>query len=143
MKKLVPVMFPSLFVFTLGIGTVWGGTEDGLVAHYNFSEGSGATLHDSTTNQFDGPIVTASWVTGPVYGNALDFNGSSGRVDLSSAAALSTIGGLNHGSISVWFYYRGIPAGNSISPVFYLGESGFNNFLVIEVGHNAVGNEKL
>jgi hypothetical protein len=143
MKKIFPAMFLSLIVLTLGIGTVWGDTEDGLVAHYRFAEGSGTSLHDSTSNQFDGPIVNASWVTGPVDGNALNFNGSTGRVDLSSAAALSTIGGLSQGSISVWFYYRGIPAGNSISPIFYLGEAGFNNFLVIEVGHNNAANEKL
>lgn len=143
MKKLLPIMAGSLVVSTLSIGTVWGGTEDGLVAHYRFDEGSGTTLHDATSNQFDGPIVNAAWGAGPVSGYALNFNGSTGRVDLSSPAALSTIGGLSQGSISVWFYYRGIPAGNSISPIFYLGEAGFNNFLVIEVGHNSATNEKL
>lgn len=143
MKKIFPAMFLSLVVFTLGIGTARGGTEDGLVAHYRFSEGSGTMLYDYTPNQLDGDIMNASWVTGPVSGSALNFNGSNGRVELSSAAALSTIGGLSQGSISVWFYYRGIPAGNSISPIFYLGEAGFDNFLVIEVGHNNVANEKL
>lgn len=143
MKRLFRLMFMLLAPFTLDIATAQGGTEDGLMAHYEFAEGSGATLYDDTTNQFDGTINNASWVSGPVSGHALNFNGSSGKVDLSSAAALSTVGGLSQGSISVWFYYRGIPAGNSISPVFYLGEKGFNNFLVIEVGHNNVSNEKL
>lgn len=142
MKKLFPLMFLSLAISTLGMGTVRGDTTDGLVAHYRFTEGNGTVLHDYAANQFDGDIVDASWVTGPVYGNALSFNGSTGRADLSSAAALSTIGGLEQGSISVWFYYRGL-AGNPISPVFYLGQKGYNNFLVIEVGHNKVGNEKL
>ena len=143
MRKTFPTMFLSLLAFASGIGAAWGGTEDGLVAHYRFDEGTGTALHDSTPNQFDGSIVNGSWVTGPVYGSAVNFNGSSGRVELSSAAALSTIGGLSQGSVSVWFYYRGIPAGNSISPIFYLGEAGFNNLLVIEVGHNSPTNEKL
>lgn len=143
MKKLFPMMSLPLVVFTLGIGTAWGEPTNGLVAHYRFDEGSGTTLYDDTANQFDGPITNASWTTGPVYGNALNFNGSTGKVELSSQAALSTIGGLSQGTISVWFYYRGIPAGNSLSPIFYLGESGFNNFLVIEVGHNDITNEKL
>jgi hypothetical protein len=143
MKKLFRVMFLLLAPFTLGIGAAWGGTEDGLVAHYHFDEGSGPTLYDYTVNQFDGAITNASWVTGPVYGHALNFNGSTGKVDLTSAGSLSTAGGLSQGSISVWFYYRGIPAGNSISPVFYLGQKGFDNFLVIEVGHNSATNEKL
>jgi hypothetical protein len=143
MKKLSSVMFLALALLTLGTGTAWAGIADGLVAHYRFAEGSGASLHDDTPSQFDGNIYNASWVAGPVSGYSLNFNGSTGRVDLSTAAALSTIGGLTQGSISVWFYYRGIPAGNSISPVFYLGEAGFNNFLVIEVGHNDPANEKL
>jgi hypothetical protein len=143
MKRIFPIMILSLVFFNLGIGTVWGGTEDGLVAHYRFAEGSGTTLYDYTPNELDGPIYNASWVAGPVYGHALNFNGSTGRAELSSTAALSTIGGLSQGSISVWFYYRGIPAGNAISPILYLGQAGFDNFLVIEVGHNSVGNEKL
>lgn len=143
MKKRFLVVFLSLFSFTMGARTVWADTEDGLVAHYRFSEGGGTSLYDYTPNQFDGTILNAQWVTGPVYGHALNFNGSTGRADMTSAAALSTIGSLTHGSISVWFYYRGIPAGNAISPIFYLGQAGYNNFLVIEVGHNAAGNEKL
>jgi hypothetical protein len=143
MKSICRTMFLLLAPFALGAGTAWGGTEDGLVAHYLFEEGGGTTLHDDTPNHFDGSISNAAWVTGPVSGFALNFNGSTGKVDTSSAASLSTIGGLPQGSISVWFYYRGIPAGNSISPVFYLGQKGFDNFLVIEVGHNAASNEKL
>jgi hypothetical protein len=142
-KKHFPIIPLLLAASTLGVGTAWSGTEDGLVAHYRFSEGSGPTLYDYTPNQFDGAINNATWVTGPVYGSALSFNGSSGNVNPTSAASLATIGDLGQGSISVWFYYRGIPAGNSISPIFYLGQKGYNNFLVIEVGHNAVGNEKL
>lgn len=143
MKKRLSALLLFSLAFTLGSSAAWGDTTDGLVAHYGFAEGGGTTLHDDTPNQFDGPIFNASWVTGPVSGNALSFNGSTGRVDLSSTAALSTIGGLSEGSISVWFYYRGIPTGNSISPIFYFGEQGYNNFLVIEVGHNQINNEKL
>lgn len=143
MKKRVLAAFLPLIALSLGIDAAWGGIEDGLVAHYRFDEGGGTAVHDDTGNQFDGAIFNATWVNGPVSGNALSFDGQTGRVDLSSPAALSTIGALSQGTISVWFYYRGIPGGNSISPIFYMGQKGFHNLLVIEVGHNDVTNERL
>jgi len=38
------------------------GNEDGLVAYYKMSDGSGTLLTDNSTNSYNGTIVGASWV---------------------------------------------------------------------------------
>src|ERR1044071_1408718 len=53
----------------------------GLVAAYSFDENSGTTLGDQSGNGRNGTIVDGSWTTGK-YGSALNFNGTSSRVDL-------------------------------------------------------------
>ena len=40
------------------------GTEDGLVAYYNFNEGSGIILNDLTGNGHDGTVVGGLWASG-------------------------------------------------------------------------------
>jgi hypothetical protein len=47
--------------------------NDGLVAHWNFDEGSGQTLTDSV-NGHNGTIYGATWTTG-ISGSALQFDG--------------------------------------------------------------------
>src|SRR3954451_22405748 len=51
------------------------------IAAYSFDEGSGTTLGDATGNGRTGTIVGATWTTGK-FGSALNFNGTSSRVDL-------------------------------------------------------------
>jgi Concanavalin A-like lectin/glucanases superfamily/Bacterial Ig domain/Bacterial Ig-like domain/Fibronectin type III domain len=53
----------------------------GLVAAYSFDENSGGTLGDQSGDGHDGTVVGASWTPGK-YGSALNFNGTSSRVDL-------------------------------------------------------------
>ncbi|HWR89593.1 MAG TPA: LamG domain-containing protein [Dissulfurispiraceae bacterium] len=114
----------------------------GLALYYPFSEGTGTILHDHSDNNLHGTILGGRWASGPASGYAISFNGLTGEADLPSRAA-DLVGSLKQGTISVWFYYEGIPLGNAVSPVLYLGENGFNNFLVIEVGQNSLSNEKL
>src|SRR3954470_14510966 len=51
------------------------------IAAYSFDEGSGTSLGDATGNGRTGAIVGATWTTGK-FGSALNFNGTTSRVDL-------------------------------------------------------------
>ncbi len=56
------------------------GVNDGLVVHYDFSEGSGNILHDKSGNGYNGKIHNATWVKSE-YGSALHFKGKKSFVD--------------------------------------------------------------
>lgn len=56
-----------------------------LVGYWNFNEGSGSVANDSTENNNDGIISSATWTTGK-YGNALLFDG--GLVNVSDSNSL-------------------------------------------------------
>jgi hypothetical protein len=58
-------------------------SDDYMLAHWKFDEGSGSTLEDSSSNNFDGAINGASWTTG-YSGYALDFDGVNDYVNLDS-----------------------------------------------------------
>ncbi|RLJ10179.1 MAG: hypothetical protein DRP15_00895, partial [Candidatus Aenigmatarchaeota archaeon] len=60
----------------------------GPVAHWRFDEGSGSTVYDSTSNNNDGTINGASWVTGK-YGAALKFDGVDDYVNCEYNSSLS------------------------------------------------------
>ncbi|HVO55610.1 MAG TPA: NHL repeat-containing protein, partial [Solirubrobacterales bacterium] len=47
----------------------------GLVAAYNFDEGTGSTAHDDTGNGHDGTVEGATWSGSGKHGSALDFGG--------------------------------------------------------------------
>ena len=65
----------------LGDGTVLYSDGGGLVNRWQFSEGSGSAVADSEGSD-DGTITDATWTSGTWIGdNALDFNGSSAKVD--------------------------------------------------------------
>ena len=51
----------------------------GLVAHWNFDEGAGQTLKDTSGHGHDGAIVGSSWSNGCVRGG-LSFDGRDDRV---------------------------------------------------------------
>jgi fibronectin type 3 domain-containing protein len=79
----------------------------GLVAAYNFNEGSGSTVTDLSGNNLTGKIVGATWTTGGKYGNALSFNGTSSYVDLGNPAALQLTGSI---TIEAWVKAAADPA---------------------------------
>jgi PKD repeat protein len=61
----------------------------GLVAAYSFSEGGGSTVADVSGNGNNGTLTSgADWTTQGKFGNALVFNGSSGRVDIPDTPSL-------------------------------------------------------
>ena len=60
----------------------------GLVAAYNFNEGSGAKLLDRSGHSNHGTILNGAWTTGK-FGGALAFNGSSTRVVIPNSPSLA------------------------------------------------------
>ena len=50
------------------------GLDEGLVAYWNFDEGSGNITHDSSSNNLSGDIVNPNWIPG-ISGSALNFTG--------------------------------------------------------------------
>src|SRR5262249_33813075 len=66
----------------------------GLIAAYNFNEGSGTTVNDASGHGITGTVHGTTWTTGGRYGNALSFNGSSSYVDLGNPALLQITGSM-------------------------------------------------
>src|SRR5262249_25142493 len=66
----------------------------GLIAAYNFNEGSGTTVNDASGHGIIGTVHGTTWATGGRYGNALSFNGSSSYVDLGNPALLQITGSM-------------------------------------------------
>jgi len=93
-------------------------TEAGLVAYWNFNEGVGGTLGDSSANNNDGTLVGAvTWVTGHTGGGgdyALDFAGTDADyvvvADHSSLHINSTAN--KSFTIAAWLYNHGSHYGN-------------------------------
>src|SRR5207248_4699384 len=61
----------------------------GLVAAYNFNEGSGTTVADGSGTGNTGTVSGAAWTTAGRYGKALSFNGTSSRVTVAGASSLN------------------------------------------------------
>lgn len=64
----------------------------GLIGAWNFNEGTGTAVHDSSGNGNNGTLVPdngATWTSAGKYGGALSFNGSSGKVSVANADTLS------------------------------------------------------
>jgi len=62
-------------------------TDAGLVGHWKFDEGAGATAYDSSGNGNDGTIHGAEWDDGK-YGEALHFNGADNYVEVPTSDSL-------------------------------------------------------
>ena len=71
--------------------TVMRDLNSGLVAYWNFDEGSGNILHDVSGNGNDGTIYGATWVRG-VKGYALRFDGENDYVDVPDSSLLDLTG---------------------------------------------------
>ena len=82
-------------------------TNYGLVAHWDFDQGSGFTLEDQSGNGNDGTVYGPSWSTGN-SGGGLSFDGSSDSlvVPLSSSLDISGEGV----SISGWVNLNELPS---------------------------------
>jgi hypothetical protein len=71
----------------------------GLVGWWNFNEGVGNTVGDSSGNGNNGTISGASWTTGQ-YGQALNFNGASSYASVPDSPSLR---GMTELTIAVWW----------------------------------------
>ena len=83
------------------ISTAGAPPTSGLVAYWKFNEGSGTTTADSTTPHSNGTLLgNPTWTTGTVEG-ALQFNGSTSRVDIGNPSELQLTGAM---TVSAWVY---------------------------------------
>lgn len=67
--------------------------DEGLVGYWKFDEGVGSTTKDESQHGHHGTISGAKWVEGKV-GKALEFDGSSARVDIGNPPALQLTGAM-------------------------------------------------
>ena len=89
----------SLACFVLLLGLV-GNTSAGLLAHWEFDDGSDTTALDSSGNGHVGTILgDPQWVTGVIGSGALSFDGSDGLVEAGHDASLSLTDAL---TITTW-----------------------------------------
>jgi hypothetical protein len=73
----------------------------GLVAAYDFSEGTGPSLSDRTGAGHTGTIAGATWTTQGKFGNALTFDGANDWVTVNDANDLDFTSGL---TLEAWVY---------------------------------------
>jgi len=66
----------------------------GLVAAYGFDEGTGTTVTDASGNGNTGTTSNATWAATGKFGKALQFNGTSARVNVPNAASLQLSTGM-------------------------------------------------
>jgi Concanavalin A-like lectin/glucanases superfamily len=91
-----------LWIVIFGVRYAEAVRADGLVAQYQFDEGSGAVVKDSSGNGLDGVTVgSVKWVTG-VRGSAMSFDGLT-RVSVPASRVLDLSGKL---SITSWLKGR-------------------------------------
>lgn len=75
-------------------------SEEGLVGHWNFDEGTGTTANDSSWSGNNGTMNGSSyWTADGRYGNAFNGNGSSNYVNLGNPDSLRITGDL---TIEAW-----------------------------------------
>lgn len=84
----------------------------GLVASYNFNEGSGTVLHDSSGYDNNGDIDGATWTDDVEVGKCLDFDGLNDYIENSSTE--TPIGSLAR-TFSAWTYLETDKRGTIIS----------------------------
>jgi len=75
-------------------------TDPNLVGYWNFDEGSGTTVFDSSSKGNNGTISGATWVDG-IKGKALSFNGSNNKVTI-TYTNLDFEGGYKDFSTGFW-----------------------------------------
>jgi len=89
----------SLACFVLVLGLV-GNASAGLLAYWEFDDGSGTTALDSSGNGHSGTLLgDPQWVTGVIGSGALSFDGSDGLVEAGHDESLSLTDAL---TITTW-----------------------------------------
>jgi hypothetical protein len=80
----------------------------GLVAAYDFDQGSGSTLTDVSGKGHHGTISGAVWISSGKYGKALVFDGVNDYVRVSDSAALDLT---THMTFEAWVYPTALQSG--------------------------------
>jgi PKD repeat protein len=75
--------------------------RSGLVAAYNFNEGSGTRLNDVSGRGNHGTISGATWTTSGRYGRALFFDGTNDWVTVNDSSSLDLSSGM---TLEAWVY---------------------------------------
>ena len=84
-----PVVVTVSGVASNGMNFTATGPEPSLVAQYNFNEGSGTVLHDTSGNGNEGAITGATWSGSGKFGGALVFSASSSWVTIPDSTSLT------------------------------------------------------
>ena len=84
--------------------TALTGNEANLDLYYNFSEGSGSTLNDLSSNGVDGTIVGATWVNdnAPVITCSLSVDAGADLAVCDGGSVTLSLGNSNNGSVGFW-----------------------------------------
>ncbi len=100
-KKLIFLIF---FALTLSMAA---NVSAGLIAHWEFDEGSGTIARDSSGKGHDGTLLgDPQWVTGMIGSGALSFDGTDGLVEAGDDASLSLTDAL---TITAWVSVQAAP----------------------------------
>ena len=98
-------LFLAVLAAALGWRAVIAAPENGLVAHYNFDEGSGSVVHDLSGNKNHGTLHGAPFVQNG-KGHALQFDGKDDYVDCGDDESLDL---RRKFSIALWVRTKGPP----------------------------------
>src|SRR5882724_1140104 len=102
------IVFLGVVVATALAGNSSAIAQTGLVAAYDFAEGAGPTVADSSGSNNTGTISGATWTPAGRFGSALVFNGTSAVVTVPSAASLQLTTGM---TLEAWVYPTATPTG--------------------------------
>jgi fibronectin type 3 domain-containing protein len=114
------VVLGLTLIALLALSAASGAAPTGLVAAYSFDEGSGATVADASGSGNSGTAANTTWTTGGKFSNALVFNGTSSRVDISDAPALHFSTGM---TLEAWV--KPATIGNAWRDVIYKGNDNY------------------
>ena len=81
---------------------------DGLVAAYNFDEGTGSSTNDASGNTNTGTILNALWRSSGKNGKAILFNGTSSRIDVNDSNSLDLTTNM---TLEAWVKPTTLPTG--------------------------------
>ncbi len=95
----------ALVLLVVGLsGSSVSAAPSGLVAAYNFNEGTGTTAADSSGNSNTATLSGATWSTTAKNGKALSFNGTSNYVRVNDSASLHLTTGM---TLEAWVNMTG------------------------------------
>jgi hypothetical protein len=88
------------------VGPRYGGTNEGLIAHWKLNESQGSTAHDSAAEN-DGTVHGAEWTPGKLEG-AMSFDGVDDYVDVADNPSLDITDEI---TLAAWIYKTGLESG--------------------------------